>query len=239
MANKAEMKELIKLVRAQQKQVELLTAQIKDMEGKSKKNPVNLAQESDVEGEKARRRSPRIAKKNKDKKISYCEIEEVLLLLRCLFSLSLLLRCFFFIFALAFFFFTLSYAFVLQNCFVFCLAGWDSVKTRVIIRRSSPRQRKEAQKKKKIPQNAAAPQGLGCEFISAHRRRDGGGLVGRGGRKTTPRVCLLFCLFTCLFFACLLFCLLSLDLSFTNMFSCLFLQTFSPFVHPNNQESNW
>ena len=65
MANKAEMKELMKLVRAQQKQVELLTAQIKNMEGKSKKNPVNLAQESDVEGEKGRRRSPRIAKKNK------------------------------------------------------------------------------------------------------------------------------------------------------------------------------
>ena len=125
MASKAEMKELMKLVRAQQKQVELLTAQIKDMEGKNKKNPVNLAQESDVEGEKARRRSPRIAKKNKDKKISYCEIEEVLLLLRCLFSLSLLLRCFFFIFALAFFFFyfVLRFCFAKLFCFLFGRMG--------------------------------------------------------------------------------------------------------------------
>ena len=125
MANKAEMKELIKLVRAQQKQVQLLTAQIKDMEGKNKQNPVNLVQESDVEGEKARRRSPRIAKQNKDKKISYCEIEEVLLLLRCLFSLSLLLRCFFFIFALAFFFFyfVLRFCFAKLFCFLFGRMG--------------------------------------------------------------------------------------------------------------------
>ena len=83
-------------------------------------------EESDVEGEVERRRSPRLAKNRKGNKMKRKEAEEVLLLLRCLFSLSLPLRClfssslllrfFFFVFALAFFFLF----FVLR--FLFCFS---------------------------------------------------------------------------------------------------------------------
>ena len=110
----ADLAAMVKMLEAQKKQMDILQARIKDMEGKNNKNAVDLVEESDVEGEVERRRSPRLAKNRKGNKMKRKEAEEVLLLLRCLFSLSLPLRClfssslllrfFFFVFALAFFF---------------------------------------------------------------------------------------------------------------------------------------